>query len=82
MVSNRQELSMADLSKSIWLTRSEVADRFKLPPATLDQWACRGHGPKYALFGRHARYRLSDVIAWENEQFDDVRAPASPMGAA
>jgi hypothetical protein len=40
-----------------------------MPPATLDQWASQGRGPKYAKFGRHARYRLSDVIAWENGQF-------------
>jgi hypothetical protein len=65
---------MADLlspgiAPSIWLTRNELAERWKLPPATLNQWASRGQGPKYALFGRHARYRLSDVIAWEDAQF-------------
>jgi hypothetical protein len=59
------------MAASVWLTRPEVAERWKLPPATLDQWASRGHGPKYALFGRHARYRLSDVIAWENAQFGE-----------
>jgi Helix-turn-helix domain len=53
----------------VWLTRQEVADREKLPVATLNQWASQGKGPKYARFGRHARYRLSDVIAWENAQF-------------
>jgi len=52
-----------------WLTHLELADRWKMPPATLDQWASQGRGPKYAKFGRHARYRLSDVIAWENGQF-------------
>ncbi len=61
------------MASSVWLTRPELAERWKLPPATLDQWASRvpRRGPKYALFGRHARYRLSDVIAWENKQFDD-----------
>ncbi len=48
-----------------WLTRQEVADREKLPVATLNQWASQGKGPKYARFGRHARYRRSDVIAWK-----------------
>ncbi len=52
-----------------WLTRQEVADRVRLPIATLNQWASQGIGPKYAKFGRHCRYRLSDVIAWENQQF-------------
>lgn len=51
-----------------WLTRPELAKREKLPVATLAQWASQGKGPRYARFGRHARYRLSDVIAWENAQ--------------
>jgi hypothetical protein len=62
------------MSNSVWLTRSELAGRWKMPPATLDQWATRGQGPEYALFGRHARYRLSDVIRWENAQFSDDSA--------
>jgi hypothetical protein len=52
-----------------WLTRPELAERWKMPPSTLDQWAHLGRGPKYAKFGRHCRYRLSDVIDWENAQF-------------
>ncbi|OYN81697.1 helix-turn-helix transcriptional regulator [Mycolicibacterium sphagni] len=53
----------------VWLTRRDVSERIKIPVGTLAQWATRGEGPRYALFGRHARYRLSDVIRWENEQF-------------
>lgn len=49
-----------------WLTRRELAARQKLPVATLAQWASQGKGPRYARFGRHVRYRLSDVVAWEN----------------
>jgi hypothetical protein len=52
-----------------WLTRQEVADRERVPVATVAQWGPQGKGPKYAKFGRHCRYRLSDVIAWENSQF-------------
>jgi hypothetical protein len=58
-----------------WITRPELAAREKLPVATLAQWGSQGKGPKYAKFGRHVRYRLSDVIAWENAQFnsgDDI----------
>lgn len=57
-----------------WLTRQEVADRLRVPVPTLNQWACQHRGPKYARFGRHCRYRLSDVIAWENAQFGDGAA--------
>jgi hypothetical protein len=52
-----------------WLARKQLSARWNIPVATLAQWACQGKGPRYALFGRHARYRLSDVIQWETEQF-------------
>lgn len=57
------------MAEDAWLTRQEVAARMRLPVATLNQWASQRKGPKYGKFGRHVRYRLSDVIAWENEQF-------------
>lgn len=65
------------MSEDTWLTRQEVADRLRVKLSALNQWAHKGTGPRYALFGRHARYRLSDVMAWENTQFakagiDDV----------
>lgn len=56
-------------SEDYWLTRPEVGERLKVPPKTLAQWASQGKGPRYYVFGRHARYKLSDCIAWENEQF-------------
>lgn len=55
--------------EDLWLTRPELAAREKLPVATLAQWASQGKGPRYARFGRHVRYRLADVIIWENAQF-------------
>ena len=54
---------------NIWLTRPEVSKRIKVPVATLAQWASYGRGPKFSKFGRHCRYRLSDVVAWEDAQF-------------
>lgn len=57
------------ISEDFWLTRPEVGERLKVPVKTLAQWASQGKGPRYHLFGRHCRYRLSDVIAWENAQF-------------
>jgi hypothetical protein len=29
--------------------------------------------PRYARFGRHVRYRLSDVVDWEAQQFADAK---------
>ena len=45
---------------------------------TLAQWASQGKGPRYAVFGRHSRYRLADVIAWENAQFAVARRDSAP----
>lgn len=45
-----------------WLTRQDLADRYGLPVKTLAEWASKGTGPRYAKFGRHVRYLLSDVI--------------------
>lgn len=59
---------MSDEQSSPWLTRDEVADRLRVPAQTLAYWAVKKTGPRYAKFGHHIRYRLSDVIAWENEQ--------------
>lgn len=59
----------APLPTDVWLTRKDVSERMQIPVATLAQWASQGRGPKYASFGRHARYRLSDLIDWENAQF-------------
>lgn len=57
-------------------TRTEVAAHLKVPPATLEQWAYRGLGPRYVRVGRHARYRWADVDAWLREQ--EREQPSDP----
>lgn len=69
------EAASAPPPTDVWLTRKDVSHRIKVPVQTLAQWASRGRGPKYALFGRHARYRLADLIAWENAQFGGADDP-------
>lgn len=53
---------------SPWLTREQVAARLQMQPDTLKWWAVKGKGPRFAKFGRHVRYRISDIIAWEEQQ--------------
>lgn len=60
---------MEDTNVNRWLSRQELADRYGVPVKTPAEWASKGTGPRYAKFGRHVRYRLSDVIDWENRQF-------------
>jgi hypothetical protein len=48
-----------------WISRQELAERYGVPAKTPAEWASKGTGPRYAKFGRHVRYRLGDVIDWE-----------------
>lgn len=56
------------MQNDTWLTRQEVADRYRVPVATLAKWAHTGAGPKFYKIGRFARYKLSDVTRWEEQQ--------------
>lgn len=55
-------------SEDCWLTRPEVSERLKVSVKTLAQWATQGRGPRYVRMGHLCRYRLSDLIAWEERQ--------------
>lgn len=46
----------------------EVASYLKVTVRTLDQWAWKGLGPKFAKVGRHRRYKWSDVDKWLEDQ--------------
>ena len=60
---------MAESTENTWLSRQELADRYGVPVKTPAEWACKGTGPRYAKFGRYVRYRFSDVIDWERQQY-------------
>lgn len=64
-------LTTADVT---WLTRKDVAQRIGVSKKTVATWASKGTGPRYARFGRHTRYRLGDVIAWENAHMTQLSA--------
>lgn len=60
--------SMTEIPEKIWLTRRQLAWRLGVPEKTTAEWASKGTGPPYARFGKHCRYRLADVIEWENSR--------------
>jgi predicted DNA-binding transcriptional regulator AlpA len=62
---------MEDDTGDKWITRQELADRYGVPVKTPAEWASKGTGPRYAKFGRHVRYLLSDVIDWERTRFTE-----------
>ena len=75
---------MDEISPDVWINRQELADRYGVPVKTPAQWASKGTGPRYAKFGRHVRYRLSDVLDWEREQFTERKRerPADEQDSA
>jgi excisionase family DNA binding protein len=60
-----------------WLSRQELADRYGVPVKTPAEWASKGTVPRYAKFGKHVRYRLSDVIDWESKRFAETNRSAA-----
>lgn len=53
------------------LTAKQVAERLQLSIWTLRNWRRDRKGPKYLRLGRSVRYRLEDIIAWENTSAQD-----------
>jgi predicted DNA-binding transcriptional regulator AlpA len=51
---------------------SDLAMREGVPENTVYAWNAKGTGPRYIRVGRHVRYRLADVIEWENARVVDV----------
>ncbi|WP_084461723.1 helix-turn-helix transcriptional regulator [Nocardia kruczakiae] len=58
------------ITDDVWLTTDEVAARLKIPRKTLAVWASMGRGPRYVRMGKHRRYRLVDLVAWEQAQLE------------
>lgn len=54
-----------DALASRHLTVAEVAERFQVPIGTVYRWSYVGKGPRAIKVGKHLRYRLKDVEAWE-----------------
>lgn len=53
------------------LTIEDLSVRLGVPVPTLYRWNSRRTGPKYLKVGRHCRYRLVDVEAWEAARESD-----------
>jgi DNA-binding transcriptional MerR regulator len=56
------------------LTKEEVAEQLRRPPATLAFWRSKGLGPRSAKICGRVVYRERDVEAWIAEQFSATGA--------
>ena len=58
------------------LNQVQVADRWGFSPRTLENWRCRGEGPRFLKIGGKVVYRLQDVEAFEQDQLRAKTASA------
>jgi predicted DNA-binding transcriptional regulator AlpA len=50
------------------MSPEELARREGVPVQTVYGWNKTRTGPRFMKIGRHVRYRVADVIAWENSR--------------
>ncbi|WP_248760239.1 AlpA family transcriptional regulator [Pseudarthrobacter sp. SSS035] len=58
------------------LSVRELAEREAVPVATVYAWRASNKGPRAMRIGKFLRYRLDDVLAWEETQLDPQKATA------
>lgn len=58
------------------LSPQDLADRVGVPLQTIYGWRVYQKGPRAMRIGKYVRYRLEDVLAWEESQLDKVKASA------
>ncbi|MFG1619519.1 helix-turn-helix transcriptional regulator [Nonomuraea wenchangensis] len=55
----------------VHLSVEDLAARYGVPVHTIYEWNKMRTGPRYMRIGRHCRYKLADVEAWENSRYAD-----------
>ncbi|MGW9004976.1 helix-turn-helix transcriptional regulator [Brevibacterium casei] len=51
-------------------SRQDLAERYGVPVQTISIWKQKGYGPRSFRAGKYTRYRLSDILAWEESQVE------------
>lgn len=51
-----------------WLSTEEVAERYRVPVASVRKWRYESTGPRGLKIGRHVRYSIIELERWEREQ--------------
>ena len=54
------------------LSQTELANRWRMSPRTLERWRFTGEGPQFIKLGGRVIYRLEDIIAFEDLQVRQV----------
>lgn len=54
------------------LSQTELANRWRMSPRTLERWRFTGEGPRFMKIGGRVVYRLEDIVAFESLQLRQV----------
>ncbi len=54
-------------SDAAFLNERELARRWGTSPRTLQRWRAERYGPAFIRIGGGVRYRLSDILAYEEQ---------------
>lgn len=56
------------------LSMQDLADRCGVPLQSVRMWRMKGTGPRGMAIGKYIRYRVSDVLEWEESRADPKSA--------
>lgn len=59
-----------------YLSPEDLAERYGVEIKTVYTWNSTGTGPRYMRVGKHARYKPTDVEAWEKTRYADASGAA------
>ena len=51
----------------ICISQNELAQRWQISQTTLERWRAKRIGPSFLKLGGQVRYRLMDIIAFEDQ---------------
>jgi hypothetical protein len=67
------------MTESNYLTQTQLAERWQVAESTLERWRSEDIGPIYMKTMGSVRYRLSDIVAFEE---DSLRSGTSDRASA
>lgn len=53
------------MKNKLFITTIELSERWQLSPATLERWRSESIGPVFMKVGGAVRYRVDDIIDYE-----------------
>lgn len=67
------------MTENLYLTQTQLAERWQVAESTLERWRSEGIGPVYMKMMGRVRYRLSDITDFEE---DALRGSTSEPASA